>query len=151
MSNTPRDSIALTLEAAIPKSLDDIIRANRDKMRLTLATDSDFLELTKPLDYTGQVRETLSPWYIIVRKVTGHPQVAAQLLGYTQRNLPWITSNIVGVDLDRGLVQTRNSWYGVDVNALGRGEPGAELLATVCAHMRGDGLGDYFQIPPWFF
>lgn len=148
----PPDSLTTTLQELIPKSLDDIIRANRDQCRLALATDTELAELAELATEIpeGPVRHTLTAWQIIVVHLGGEQATnVALLIGtVTGSGESWLTSRVLGVDLDRGLVRTANSLYRV------QGSRGTEAdldLIHVCATLNIWGLGPYFAVPEFFY
>src|SRR4030066_1641387 len=105
------------LQDLIPKNLDDIIRANRDKCRLAFATDDELhaLECDLPGKAARQVRHTLTDWNILMIHVfvDGSMQSIPKLLGSVQETGQcWITSTVTGIDSRAGLVQKKNSVYG---------------------------------------
>jgi hypothetical protein len=61
----------------------------------------------------------------------------------------WVTSEIQRIDLERGLVRTRNSLY--KLGRPGGGEPPTEDLAVLCAVLHEWGVGDFLGTPHFFF
>ena len=100
------DAVAAQLEAMIPKSLDDIIRANRDQVKLYLTTDQeimDFYSEVKP----GRPKEIIDDWRFITLYVVSTNETQVMLLGDKRSNdHARITSVVRKIDLDRGLVFT---------------------------------------------
>ncbi len=142
------------LQDLIPKNLDDIIRANRDKCRLAFATDDELhaLERDLPGKAARQVRHTLTDWNILMIHVfvDGSMQSIPKLLGSVQETGQcWITSTVTGIDSRAGLVQTENSVYRI----IGPcdSEPSMHLLLHVCVWLNQQGLGRYFGIPEFFY
>jgi hypothetical protein len=58
-----------------------------------------------------------------------------------------VTSPVKAIDLENGLVRTRNSVYRIRMDERGVGEPPANQLIAICRTMRSWGLGDQFGIP----
>lgn len=150
-------SIEEKLQSMIPGNLDDIIRANRDKMSLRLATDNEIAGLYKPL-IAPQTRSDITGWYIIARVFgeelrkhapSGTPPAMFHLLGYRDGQT-WITSDIYNIDLDAGLVLTRNSIYRLS-GPRGEGEPDEDLLIHICAAFHQWGFGRDLGVPPFFY
>lgn len=145
------DSIEQTIEKLIPKSLADIIRKNREKLRLALATDDELAKLeAKVPDST--VRYTLTDWQVIMLHATlenGDKMVMPRLAGSVEETgESWITSNIVGIDSGKGLVQTANSIYRI----LGpRVEEEKIDLLNVCIALHRWGVGRAFGVPEFFY
>jgi hypothetical protein len=61
----------------------------------------------------------------------------------------WVTSEIQRIDLERGLVRTRNSLY--KLGTPGRGEPPTEDAAVLCAVLHEWGIGAFLGAPYFFF
>lgn len=142
------------LQELIPKDVDDIIRANRDRCRLAFATDEELNELEReyPGSGAGPVRHTLNGWNILMIHVVvdGSMQSIPKLLGNVQETGQcWITSTVTAVDSQAGLVRTENSVY--RVAGPRSAEPDMHLLLHVCVWLNQQGLGRYFGIPEFFY
>lgn len=138
----------------IPKNLDDIIRANRDKFRLAIATDEErqALERDLPNEAARKVRHTLRGWNILMLHVTtgGTSTSLPKLLGnVNETGQCWITSTVKGIDIRAGLVQTENSVYRVVGQR--ESEPDRHLLLHICAWLNQRGLGRYLGVPGFFY
>lgn len=146
MSNQPA---ATTIEAMMPSCLDDVIRKNRDKARLYLATPELKADKARVIGL-AEPRDTISNYRFIVFQTTaGKPNVI--LLGHGERARgAWITSAVEGIDFGTGMVATANSLYRLE-GAEGEGEPPFEHLAIVCAAMHSWGNGKVLGVPEWFF
>lgn len=142
------------LQELIPKDVDDIIQANRDRCRLAFATDEELNELVReyPGSGAGPVRHTLNGWNILMIHVVvdGSMQSIPKLLGNVQETGQcWITSTVTAVDSQAGLVRTENSVY--RVVGPRSAEPDMHLLLHVCVWLNQQGLGRYFGIPEFFY
>lgn len=140
------------LQDLIPKSLDEVVRANRDKFRLAFATDEEMLSLERGVPAGGPVQHTLEGWNILMMHATagGKTQSVPKLLGSVQgTGQCWITSTVKAIDPDTGLVQTANSVYRVTgPRSL---EPSVHLLLHVCVFLNQRGAGPYLGIPEFFY
>lgn len=139
------------LDLLIPKTLDDIIRQNRNKAEIRLASDE---EKNAPFAsiQPAPIKNQIEDWYFIslFPKPSNSSQV--MLLGYIpDSRYPWITSTVEGIDLEHGLVITKSGPYYMLKGSEGVGEPPLDLLTSICSAMHQWGMGDYFGVPPWFF
>jgi len=144
-------SIGAQLDALIPKTLDDIIRENRDKAEIRLATKEEVCALHTSIA-PGTVKKNIEDWYLINLYIKLSSQSQVILLGYIQdEGSPWITSVVTGIDLENHLITTRSgSLYAIG-NRGEEEEPDSQLLATTCAVMHKWGMGPFLGVPPWFF
>ena len=146
------DKRVFHLQDLVPKSLDDIVRANRDKLRLAFATEEEMKLLERDIPSGGPVRHTLEGWNVLMMHATagGKVQSVPKLLGSVEgTGQCWITSTIKGIDLDTGLVQTENSRYRVVGPRLF--EPSMHLLIHVCVFLNQRGVGSFLGIPAFFY
>lgn len=143
------------LEAAMPKSLDDIIKTNRDRAQLSLASEEEIKKLHK-----GDINESRA--LSVMRKVRiikltlnsgANSASAFYALGYISGD-SWITSAISGILIDEGktsgVVQTKNSVY--QLEEMEQTEPPFELLTQVCVALREWGINARFDlgVAPFF-
>lgn len=139
------DDLARAVEAALPKSLYDIIRQDRERYLLAMAMDEDLALLAGEAD-GGPIRDTLDDWRVVLLRDAQHGQAAAFLVGESQRRGGrWGTSPILAIDLGRGRARTQNSIYGL--GRRGIGEPPLKHLLHVCALLHGWGIGDPLGVP----
>ena len=145
------DSIEQAVEKLIPKSLDDVIRKHRDKLRLALATEGELAKL-EAIVPNSPVRYTLTEWQVIMLHATlengakiASPRLVGSVVGTGES---WITSNVVGIDRGKGLVQTANSMYRVIGPRVG--EEKIDLF-NVCIALHQWGLGSSFGVPEFFY
>lgn len=149
MSEDPK---VFHLQDIVPRSLDEIVRTNRDKLRLAFATDGEMKSLEHGVPAGWVVRHTLEGWNILMMHATagGKTQSIAKLLGSVEgTGQCWITSTVKGIDLDTGLVQTENSIYRVEGPRLF--EPSTHLLIHVCVFLNQRGVGPFLGIPAFFY
>lgn len=146
------DTQVFHLQDLVPKSLDDIVRANRDKLRLAFATEEEMMSLELDIPSGGPVRHTLEGWNVLMMHASagGKVQSVPKLLGSVEgTGQCWITSTVKGIDLDTGLVQTENSLY--RVVGPRSFEPSMHLLIHVCVFLNQRGGGPFLSIPPFFY
>jgi len=142
------DQLARKIQALIPKSLDDIVRANRDQLAIRLATDEEIMELHHEVVPHHPPAMTLYDWRLIAFEwdIHGYHRLEISLLGDKPDNRFRITSTVRKIDLDRQLIITNSgTLYGLGKR--GEGEPPFEHLAMICnaAHMWG--WGPFFGVP----
>lgn len=137
----------------IPKSVDDIIRAHRDECQLAWATNEELERRKGDLQSADlAVRSTLCDWNVLMFHLTlqGRAMSAPFLVGAVQDSRqPWITSAVEAVDLEPGLVKTKNSLYRI----IGPREPEPDMhtLIHICVWLNDRGLGPYFGVPGFFY
>ena len=145
-----KDTVEEQLKRLLPKSLDDIVRENRDKLRLALATEEELKNLQAILTETS-FRYSLTRWNIVMlhladgNRTVSSPRLVGQV---SETGESWITSHVVSIDTAHGLVQTRNSVYRI----IGpRAEEKDLDLLRICGSLHEWGLGQLFGVPPIFY
>lgn len=140
------------LDSLIPKSLDDIVRKNREHMTIRLATDLEIMEKYHEIVPNRPPNMVISDWRMVVFEMSAHgyKRLDIFLLGDKPNNGVRITSPVRMIDLDRQLVFTQSgSLYGL--GKAGYGEPPFEHLAMICAASHAWGFGSLFGIPHFFY
>jgi hypothetical protein len=135
------------LKQLLPRGLDDIIRENRDELRLALATEAELKALETTIA-EAQVRHQLIQWNVLMLHVSadGSHVLSPRLVGrVVDSGESWITSHVVGIDAEHGLVQTKSSLYRI----MGpRADETDTDLLRICAALHEWGLGTRFGVPP---
>lgn len=148
------------MEDMIPKGLDEIIRLNRDKASIRHATDEDLGELVFLKSLTVGFRNTpfkflLKDWHLVCVEITDSKQKTICALGYVHidgRDRTWITSSITSIDIDAGYFETHSgSFYKLDLNTKGEGEPDFDQLALLCVRLHQQGAGEALGVPRFFY
>ena len=138
------------LQELLPKSIDDVVRENRDKLRLALATEDELKALETTIADVS-VRHQLEGWNVLMlHATTASGQVSSpRLIGrVVDSGESWITSHVVGIDFGRGLVQTKSSLYRI----IGpRADETDTDLLRICAAMHEWRLGDHYGVPHVFY
>lgn len=143
------DDLSKQLARLVPKSLDEIVRKNRDKCRIHLATPEDFARVKKRIPKQPP-RYTLVHWQVIVLDVSISPPVRSlRLVGTAvETGESRITSNIVGINRRTGLVETENSIYAIK----GRRAQEKNLdFPYICAALNYWRIGPFLGVPAFFF
>ena len=149
------DGLKEKIEALIPKSLDDIIRKNREHCQIRHATEDDL----KPL--LGEVKEAypklvITNWHLVTVAIKGDYKVV--LLGDIADGFgnTWITSKIVQLDLESGYLRTSSgSLYMMAKKGTGDCRAGPLRLTVVLQPCPGARLVDpdmpeiRAQLTPW--
>ncbi len=159
LSAVDRAGIEEALEQMIPKSLDDIVRSSRDVLQIGLAMPDELAIRATAIEPDRGTRDTIEQWRIIsfrtigLRPDTGLEGILSSRLSLLGRAVgtrgSWLTSEVVQIDVDGGLVLTRNSLY--RLGSRGEGEPPPDDLIYVCAVMHGWGVGDLVGAPSFFY
>lgn len=138
-------TIAQHLEQITPKSLDDIIRTNRDKARMYLSTEAELAALQGPIPI-GLVKGKISHWSFITFFLTKKSWAGVYLTGFNAaENSSWMTSMVTAISGTAVLTRSGSIYILV-------GEPSAEQdLPFICATLNGWGVGQDFGVPPLFF
>lgn len=140
------------LQNIIPKTLDGIVRSNREEMQLEYATEQDLAKIQKQIPgdfYRGALRSA----FIYKRIFPALQQEALYLVGFMDergRTITWHTSRIEEFDPETRMVFTASgSLYWVEDFVAG--EPDSQLLINVCVILHRDGLGSRFGVPHFFY
>jgi len=135
-----------TLEDLIPKSIDDIIRRNRELVTLEVVQAESLPRLLKPIAPRRIEQDNaISDWRFI--KLNGAGIEKVMLLGTKPDHRAWITSEVQQIDLDNQLVITKSG----TLYALckpGEGAPPFQHLAMICAAFNQWGFGEFLGVPP---
>lgn len=146
MTNKSEDlAIVQQLEQITPKSLDDIIRTNRDKARMYLSTEAELAALQGAIPI-GLVKGKISHWSFITFFLTEKNWAGVYLTGFNAaENSSWMTSMVTAINGTAVLTKS-GSIYIFD------GEPSTEQdLPFICATLNLWGAGQHFGVPPLFF
>lgn len=145
------DELTQKLSDLIPKSLDDIIRKNRELVELRMVTEVETDALRKEIPNPYPVKDVIEDWRLIglCEKRTNWAQV--MLLGAsTFNNCAWLTSTIVAIDFAENIVLTKSgSIY--RLGQPGKGEPPTGHLIHVCATLHMWGSGTFLGTPEFFY
>lgn len=138
------------VEAAIPKTLDEIIRENRHQARLYLSTDAEITGLTKAIVNVHDVRDEIADWRFVTIDVE-KAGATVLLLGFALRQeKSWVTSRVVAIDLGTRIVATENSIYRLS-GGRGEGEPPVPHLLHLCSALHTWGFGRHLGVLEVFY
>jgi len=136
------------LQELLPKSLDDIIRKNRERASLRLATEADRRAIAHRIVPTGRATP-ISRWNLITLDVRGADPIRYTILvGWNDvTRTTWNTSPIVKLDAAAGLVLTRSgTLYGMS----GKSSDKIDLLC-ICAWLHQTPAGKFLGVPEFFY
>lgn len=139
------DTNRSVIKALIPKSLDDIIRKNRDQLRAYLSTAAELEALRESIPVV-HVKSEISHWAFITFRFTTSGMSPVYLTGYNLRGrCSWMTSHVIAIDGD--LVATKS---GSTYRLVGEKSDDLDLL-HICATLNTWGVGQKYGVPEFFF
>jgi hypothetical protein len=148
MDDKLKAALRAALERDIPKSLDDIVRSNRDRVSFGLATEAEIAALPENVGPSPPT-DVIDVWHLISLRERGGDAVetvSVHLLGWSQvRRMSWIMSAVVALDRNRNQARTRSGTR-YDLGTPGHGEPGLELRLLVCRALNMWGLGKALNV-----
>lgn len=97
-----------------------------------VATAEELAQLAAHIE-PGPLKDTITGWCIVaVRVEIGAARtVEAVLFGDTPEGRRWLTSTVIAVDLNHGLVRTRNSLYGLAGPSVKPSAEAKERITTI--------------------
>ena len=147
-----QEGLSKALNATIPKSLDDIIRAHKEEFILA-QVDEFSLSTCVPECKFDPVKGKIAEARIVSWRVSlgEYPPVTIyKILGYNNGQV-FSTSNVVcykKMENGRIKVKTANSTYEVEFTER---ELDFHLLAHLCVMINRTGFGEYFQVPNFYY
>lgn len=140
------------LEDLIPKSIDDIIRKNRDKLRLESVEKHEMETIHRSLPITN-FKGALNDVFIYRRRVLVNDISSIAAIGWV--DTPYgvklrHTSSIVAFDPDANVILTYSGSHYIINNFL-QGDPDFSILTFICVMLHHEGIGNYFGVPPFFY
>lgn len=143
-----QDKIVEAVTAAMPKSLDDIIRTRRDRASLRLATADEIAALATPLSSDQPPKAEIDDWRLVTLLVVGKPLVF--LVGNSEQE-NWMTSLVTGIDLQAWLITTKSGSVYKLIGEAGKDEPPMQHLLHICAVFHQWGIGPMYDMPYVFY
>ena len=141
--------LSTALEAMIPKSLNDIIRKNRELVQLRLASEADIFKLQAEILETHPLY-ILDNWNLIAFDRPGVATTVHLIGDVRGESEPRITSLVRAIDMKRQMVMT-NSGNLYQMGIRNDGEPNTEKLYLICAYMHQWGIGHELGVPHFFY
>jgi hypothetical protein len=119
-------------------TLDTLIRDNRDRLEIGLASDEETAPLVKDFEPVGVSQGRLKDWRLIAIRHLMSGETTIHLLGTRSLEGGWITSLVDAVSKDLSIAKTRNSIY--ELVDRGSGPPPTHTLLAVARALREWGL-----------
>jgi hypothetical protein len=131
----------------MPKTLDEIIRVNRDQAQLRLAKTPEIDALVRKIDAPLDIKDEIDEWRLVSFIDKSSNTSLIMLLGDSKRKKrPAITSPVVSIDFARGIALTRShSVY--KLGNRGLGEPPENDIYCLCAALHSWGSGAALGVP----
>ncbi len=146
------NSLEQAVKELIPKSLDEIIRTNRDKCSLSLSTSEELDELpmiVEAMALPKPVSATLNNWRFVCMKENS--KKLHFLTGiHVAQNCVWATSVIVAIDLEHGFALTKSGNI-YQLGTKGEGEPEPDILLHICVQFNNWGIGKMLGVLQVFY
>lgn len=138
----------MSISSQIPTSLDSIVRQNRDRAQIELATSWEITRLAGVVERRPPKR-VLAEWRVVA--IRYGDQSSFHVLGRVSESAESIiTSWITAIDLDAGLVRTANSVYGV-IGGPADGQPDLEQVLHMAAWLNGTPLGQIIGVADVYY
>ncbi len=137
----------------IPKSLDEIVRLNRDILRLEYANPEDVLKLTKRIQATS-FKGTLVDAFLYKRltKLSEvEPICAVGYLITDSGKVAFHTSRVVSLDDEQKIILTNSGSHYKIENLSDTKNTDSNLLLHICHVAHRDGWGAHFGIPEIYY
>lgn len=137
----------MNLADHLPRTLDEIVRKNRDAVEIRLATVAEIVSLAGQVS-AAEIKDAIDKWYPIAITMKGQRWI--RVLGHFEgRGETTLSSALVAFDQEVGLAQTLNSVY--RLGNRGQGEPDRASLMQLCAILNQMGVGPELGVPEVFF
>lgn len=147
MKHENTDQLETAIKSKKPKSLDDIVRKNRDELQIRLANESEIQHMQADID-TSNHEDIYDNWSLIAFVTPHHTYF--RLIGEARScKKIKISSSIFWFDRKNSVVST---WTG-PVYQLGIpnvGEPDINQLMFLCSFLHDIGIGSEFGVPEFF-
>jgi hypothetical protein len=145
------DNFKSQLAALFPDKLDDIIKSNRNELRLEYVQVSEITAFEKELP-TSPIKAVLEDAFIYKRIITLSVKEPICLVGFSRDevNCPRHTSAIRAYDPAKNIFQT-NTGSLYQVKNFVEGEAHQNLLLHICASAWSEGWGEHFGVPNIFY
>lgn len=138
-------TLANELEQILPKALEEIIGANRDKAKIYFSTDNELESLRSPMVF-GTFKAPISHWSFITLQIVDSQASFVYLVGFNpDENSSWMTSFVTGIN--NRLVNTQSG----SLYELVGDRTSDPDLEYICATLNLWGLGAQLGVPPIFF
>ncbi|TXI45766.1 hypothetical protein [Methylophilus sp.] len=144
-----KDNLNDTLEALLPKELDDIITQNRHFMQLEYASAEDLAKMHADIPITN-LRGVLTQAFVYKRIVPSKNAEYFCLVGFNSDLVAFHTSEVVAYDNVNNVALTASGSHYV-VESFETGAPDFNLLLHICYIFHRDGIGNYLGVTSIFY
>ena len=139
-----------TFDEMIPRSLDNVIRANRHLAQLRLASDQELAALSGNIAVV-QPKDEISNYRLVSIILNNPDTVSVHLLGTCSAGRSWSTSQVMTLDLERGYAETRIGSVYKLLGPRAHDEPDRDDLICLCAILNKWGVGQRLGVPAFFY
>jgi hypothetical protein len=144
-----KDNLNDSIDAVLPKELDDIITQNRDIMQLEYASAEDLAKMHQNIAVTN-LRGVLTQAFIYKRIVPSENAEIFCLVGFNTDKEAFHTSQLVAYDNVNNVALTASGSHYV-VENFKTGAPDLLLLRHICYIFHRDGIGNYLGVTSIFY
>lgn len=146
-----KDILVKSIDVLIPKTLNDVIRKNRELVELCLSTDEEIRALNGEIRNVELVKGIIDDWRLVSLRAKRSGSGQMVLVGHSRtENAPWLTSAIVRIDPTQNYILTKSgSLY--ELGSQGNGEPPRLQLIHICATLHRWGSGELLGVPHFFY
>lgn len=140
------------LQDQIPRCLDDIIKKNKEELKLEYVQLDYLSHLNKSLPITN-LKGILEDAFLYKRIIQGYPIQHTFLVGFLVSDSgknAYHTSPIKQVDLATSTVLTNSGSHYI-IQSMVSGDPAQELLLHICQMAHRDGWGQHFGVLEVFY
>ena len=128
----------------LPARLEDIVRRNRHRFEVGLATAEEIADVTGRVAVAGREKGSIADWRIVALRHRPMKIITLHILGRFERWPAWFTSYVVALSVDRAHVRTKNSLY--QLGRAANGEPEIVQLVHVAYVLKAWGLNDHYDL-----
>lgn len=146
------DSGITKLIELVPKSLDDIIRKNRNELKLEYVIPDELSTLNQPFKITN-LKGTIEDAFLYKRIISGNEIEHIFLVGFMKLEddrVAYHTSPLKLIDLENRAVLTNSGSHYMITN-FSNHNPIQDLLIHICVVAHRDGWGEHFDVPHFFY
>jgi len=130
--------------ANLPTRLLDLIRQNRERVSVGLATEAEAQALIGNVEPSKPIKAHIDRWHMVAIRIRDTGQASFHLVGWTSLFNSLVTSDVVVLDRDRARVETLNSTY--QLGEPQTGEPDLHLVGQVAHALRVWGINRRYSL-----
>ena len=142
--------LAKTIDDMIPRSLDDVIRTNRNLAELRLASDQELSAIVGKIN-AATPKDEISNYRFVSLVLKNPDVVSVHLLGTCSSGSSWVTSQVTVLEPERGYALTRSGSLYKLLGSPAHDEPDRDDLICLCAILNQWGIGPRLGVPAFFY